>query len=124
MQCPGCNAKVVDGSKFCSKCGSALPHACPNCGHAVLPEDRFCSECGTSVLARRAGAGLAEVPALASANGSGAERRQLTIMFCDMVGSSALSTRLDAEEQADVIAAFHTCCAKEIKTLAAWWHNT
>jgi class 3 adenylate cyclase len=38
-------------------------------------------------------------------------------MFCDMVGSSALSTRLDPEEQADIIAAFHTCCAKEIKTL-------
>jgi class 3 adenylate cyclase/predicted ATPase len=38
-------------------------------------------------------------------------------MFCDMVGSSALSTRLDPEEQGDVIAAFHTCCANEIKTL-------
>jgi class 3 adenylate cyclase len=38
-------------------------------------------------------------------------------MFCDMVGSSALSTRLDAEEQREVIAAFHTCCANEIKVL-------
>jgi class 3 adenylate cyclase len=38
-------------------------------------------------------------------------------MFCDMVGSSALSTRLDPEEQSDVIAAFHSCCAKEIKAL-------
>jgi hypothetical protein len=35
-------------------------------------------------------------------------------MFCDMVGSSALSTRLDAEEQREVIAA---CCANEIKVL-------
>jgi class 3 adenylate cyclase len=34
-----------------------------------------------------------------------------------MVGSSALSTRLDPEEQGDVIAAFHTCCANEIKAL-------
>jgi class 3 adenylate cyclase len=46
-----------------------------------------------------------------------AERRQLTIMFCDMVGSSALSTRLDPEEQSDVIAAFHSCCAKEVQSL-------
>ncbi len=38
-------------------------------------------------------------------------------MFCDMVASSALSTRLDPEEQGDVIAAFHTCCANEIKSL-------
>jgi class 3 adenylate cyclase/predicted ATPase len=45
------------------------------------------------------------------------ERRQLTILFCDMVGSSALSTRLDPEEQGEVIAAFHSCCAREIKAL-------
>jgi predicted ATPase/class 3 adenylate cyclase len=38
-------------------------------------------------------------------------------MFCDMVGSSALSTRLDPEEQREVIAAFHSGCAKEIKAL-------
>jgi class 3 adenylate cyclase len=49
--------------------------------------------------------------------GAAAERRQLTIMFCDMVGSSALATRLDPEEQSDVIAAFHACCANEINAL-------
>ncbi len=38
-------------------------------------------------------------------------------MFCDMVGSSALSTRLDPEEQRDVVSAFQTCCANEIKRL-------
>jgi class 3 adenylate cyclase/predicted ATPase len=38
-------------------------------------------------------------------------------MFCDMVGSSALSMRLDPEEQSDVVAAFHTCCAKEVASL-------
>ena len=54
---------------------------------------------------------------ITQAAGAAAERRQLTIMFCDMVGSSALSTRLDPEEQGDVIASFHTCCANEIKAL-------
>jgi predicted ATPase/class 3 adenylate cyclase len=38
-------------------------------------------------------------------------------MFCDMVGSSALSLRLDPEEQGDIIAAFHTCCAQEVTAL-------
>jgi class 3 adenylate cyclase/tetratricopeptide (TPR) repeat protein len=38
-------------------------------------------------------------------------------MFCDMVGSSALSTRLDPEEQRDVVSAFQGCCATEIKRL-------
>jgi class 3 adenylate cyclase/predicted ATPase len=36
-----------------------------------------------------------------------AERRQLTVMFCDLVGSTALSARLDPEELRDVIAAYH-----------------
>ena len=38
-------------------------------------------------------------------------------MFCDMVGSSVLSTRLDPEDQRDVVSAFQTCCANEIKGL-------
>jgi class 3 adenylate cyclase/predicted ATPase len=60
---------------------------------------------------------MASRPVSPLASPSSAERRQLTIMFCDMVGSSALSTKLDPEEQGDVIAAFHTCCASEIKSL-------
>jgi len=38
-----------------------------------------------------------------------AERRQLTVMFCDLVGSTALSARLDPEEMWGVIAAYHAC---------------
>src|SRR5204863_7476445 len=43
--------------------------------------------------------------------GSSAERRQLTVMFCDLVGSTAMSTRLDPEDLRDVIAAYHKCTA-------------
>jgi class 3 adenylate cyclase len=46
---------------------------------------------------------------------SSAERRQVTIMFCDMVGSTALSTKLDQEEQRDVSSTFLSACATEIK---------
>jgi class 3 adenylate cyclase len=41
-----------------------------------------------------------------------AERRQLTVMFCDLVGSTALSARLDPEELRDVIAAYHRAVAE------------
>ena len=40
-----------------------------------------------------------------------AERRQLTIMFCDLVGSTALAARLDPEDLREVIGAYHRCCA-------------
>jgi class 3 adenylate cyclase len=44
-----------------------------------------------------------------------AERRQLTVMFCDLVGSTALSARLDPEELREVIGAYHGCCAAVIE---------
>jgi class 3 adenylate cyclase/tetratricopeptide (TPR) repeat protein len=43
-----------------------------------------------------------------------AERRQLTVMFCDLVGSTALSARLDPEEMREVIRAYHNAVAGEI----------
>ena len=43
--------------------------------------------------------------------GADAERRQLTVMFCDLVGSTALSARLDPEDLREVIGAYHRCCA-------------
>ncbi len=40
-----------------------------------------------------------------------AERRQLTVMFCDLVGSTALSARLDPEDMREVVGAYHRSCA-------------
>ena len=44
-----------------------------------------------------------------------AERRQLTVMFCDLVGSTAMSARLDPEDMREMIAAYHQCCASLIE---------
>jgi class 3 adenylate cyclase len=43
--------------------------------------------------------------------GNAAERRQLTVMFCDLVGSTAISARLDPEDMRAIIGAYHKCCA-------------
>jgi class 3 adenylate cyclase len=45
--------------------------------------------------------------AAASETHAGAERRQLTIMFCDLVGSTALAARLDPEDLREVLGAYH-----------------
>jgi class 3 adenylate cyclase len=42
------------------------------------------------------------------------ERRQLTVMFRDLVGSTAMSAGLDPEDVRDVIGAYHRCCAAQI----------
>src|ERR1700691_5092117 len=44
-----------------------------------------------------------------------AERRQLTVMFCDLVGSTAMSARLDPEDLRGIISAYHRCCATLIE---------
>src|SRR5208282_5038485 len=43
--------------------------------------------------------------------GADAERRQLTVMFCDLVGSTALAARLDPEDMREIVGAYHHCCA-------------
>ena len=43
-----------------------------------------------------------------------AERRQLTVMFCDLVGSTALSARLDPEDMREIVGAYHRSCAEQI----------
>ncbi|WP_338832266.1 adenylate/guanylate cyclase domain-containing protein [Bradyrhizobium sp. 27S5] len=53
-------------------------------------------------------------PDRSGAKATEAERRQLTIMFADLVGSTALSARLDPEELRDIIGTYHRCCAEVI----------
>jgi class 3 adenylate cyclase/tetratricopeptide (TPR) repeat protein len=52
----------------------------------------------------------------AASPAEGAERRQLTVMFCDLVGSTALSARLDPEDLRDVIGAYHRTVAGVVKS--------
>jgi class 3 adenylate cyclase len=44
-----------------------------------------------------------------------AERRQLTVMFCDLVGSTALSAQLDPEELQEVVRAYQETCTRVIR---------
>ncbi|MBV9954700.1 MAG: zinc ribbon domain-containing protein, partial [Pseudolabrys sp.] len=104
MNCPQCGASVGTGWKFCGDCGSPLPWRCTACGSENPAEKRFCTECGVGAPAapQRAGAPLPPPPST-----SLAERRQLTVMFADLVGSTALGARLDPEDLREVIAAYH-----------------
>jgi class 3 adenylate cyclase len=62
-------------------------------------------------LAPDAGRAAAEgLPPASPANATAeAERRQLTVMFCDLVGSTPLSTRFDPEDLREIVGAYHRC---------------
>jgi len=47
--------------------------------------------------------------------GNGAERRQVTVMFCDLVGSTSLSTSMDPEDLREVISAYQNCVAETVR---------
>src|SRR5439155_1398468 len=59
------------------------------------------------------------VPAAAAASG-GAERRQLTVMFCDLVGSTPLSARYDPEDLREIVGAYHRCVAVTVARYAGF----
>src|SRR6516165_1070340 len=69
-------------------------------------------------LAAGAGRAAAEdVPAASPANAPAeAERRQVTVMFCDLVGSTPLSTRFDPEELREIVGAYHRCVTEVVRT--------
>jgi predicted ATPase/class 3 adenylate cyclase len=101
MQCPSCAADTAEGSRFCNCCGVALPPRCGECGHSNTAGSKFCANCG----ARLTGQGSAPP----------AERRQVTVMFCDLVGSTALSAGLDPEDLRAVIATYYREVASEVQ---------
>src|SRR5690242_13069367 len=50
----------------------------------------------------------------------GAERRQVTVMFSDLVGSTALSARMDPEDLREVISAYQKCAAETVARLGGF----
>jgi hypothetical protein len=87
VTCPGCGADVDATSRFCADCGAALGRRCPECAEPVDAAKRFCAHCGAA-LAREAG------PPAPDAEG---EHKPVTVLFCDIVGSTSIAERIGAE---------------------------
>ena len=90
MRCSRCQTENREGRKFCASCGAALVRAC-ECGYANDAADRFCGGCGRPL--ERAGEAAADRPVETDG-----DRRPVAIMFCDLVGYTRLSSKLDPEE--------------------------
>ena len=102
MRCPRCSAGNSAGMKFCGQCGAALGHACPSCGASNPPEHRFCGQCGAPLT--MPGPQNGEFADARSALPG--EIKQVTVLFCDIVGSVPLTDRLGAEAMRDLVSSF------------------
>ena len=106
MKCPKCQFENPDGIKFCVECGNKLEITCPECGFSNSPSFKFCGECGHNLRLplepapepkdlsfdekldkslRYLPKGLTE-KILAQRGRIEEERKQVTVMFCDMEG--------------------------------------
>ena len=83
---------------------------CPNCGF-LNPSFKFCGECGTSLdsPSRPRQIPAVDTAAMEQTLPHGAERRQLTVLFCDIVDSTAFAEKLDPEELRNLLEIYRTC---------------
>ena len=112
MRCSRCNAENPVGMRFCGQCAAPLGGVCPACGAANPPENRFCGSCAAPLDAYHP-PGFAE--AAPKAPGFAGELKQVSVLFCDIVGSTALTERLGAEAMHDLVNRFLEVSIAEIR---------
>ena len=110
MRCRGCNSENPEATRFCGNCGAPLKNQCVKCGSENPPRFKFCGECGAP-LDSNAEAVRAETQPRATPAG---ERRHLTVLFCDLVGSTAIAAQLDPEDWRETVAGYHRAAAEAI----------
>ena len=116
MNCSQCQTANPEGAKFCMSCGSPLAPSLPECGTDLPGEARFCLNCGHQLgqpaEAASPSAGLDQyiprellekLEAARASGGMQSERRIVTMLFCDVTGSTAAAEQLDPEEWAEIM---------------------
>ncbi len=116
MKCSKCQIENDPDARFCEGCGAKLEALCPECGNTIRPGSKFCKHCGHNLtippepaskdlsldeklekIQKYLPKGITE-KILAQRDRIEGERKQVTVMFCDMEGFTQLSVRLGPEE--------------------------
>ena len=116
MKCPKCQSENPESAKFCVECGGKLEIICPKCDFSNSASFKFCAECGHNLtlpsepstkdlsfdekldkIQRYLPKGITE-KILSQREKIEGERKQVTVMFCDMEGFTSLVERIGPEE--------------------------
>jgi len=116
MKCPKCSSTIRPGIKFCEECGSRLETICHSCKARIPLGVKFCGECGSKFnlrsepisedisfeeklrkIQKYLPTGLAE-KILSKKEKIEGERKQVTVLFCDMKGFTPLVDLIGAEK--------------------------
>ena len=113
VTCGNCGADCPEKDRFCAHCGTALYRICSHCGRKNAQSSAHCSHCNAALQSKNPVRW--EKPAVAS--GRPLERRQLTIMFTDLVDSTGLADSMDPEDFLALIEAHRTIAVAPITRL-------
>jgi ABC-type oligopeptide transport system substrate-binding subunit/class 3 adenylate cyclase len=115
MKCHNCSYENPSDARFCQNCGQPLERVCPSCDTFNSPNAKFCKQCGApltglsnrlAALRQSAPQSLQDKIRLASAKIEG-ERKPVTILFTDIVGSTSFAEKLDPEEWKEIVSGAH-----------------
>jgi class 3 adenylate cyclase/DNA-binding winged helix-turn-helix (wHTH) protein/predicted ATPase len=126
--CPRCHHVNLSEAQFCNACGTPLGVTCSTCRRANPPGAAFCHACATPLKRPTP----APMPAAADVSPDQeedqvavlppeappfpeAERRHLTVVFCDLVESTRLAEGLDPEDYRDVVRTYQVACTEVIE---------
>jgi class 3 adenylate cyclase/tetratricopeptide (TPR) repeat protein len=121
MKCTKCRTENPKRAKFCIECGKPMEFQCPQCGAETPAEGKFCMECGHNLsllseptpkslsfdeklnkIQRYLPSGLTE-KILSQRDKIEGERKQVTVMFCDLEGFTPFVDQVGAEEAYDIM---------------------
>jgi class 3 adenylate cyclase len=117
MTCARCEAVSREGARFCESCGASLFVACPRCGVDVAAGARFCRRCGgalSSGVGEYTPRHLTET-VLTSRGALDGERKQVTVLFCGLAGSTGLAESVGAERMHALLERFFGLALAEIQ---------
>src|ERR1051325_10690012 len=125
MTCLHCQHANPADAQFCTGCGQPLARLCPACQTPNTLDSRFCKACGTSLTASpqpdlRAAAPQSYTPRhltekiLTSRSALEGERKQVTVLFCDLENSTGLAERLGPEAMHTLLNRFFELALAEV----------
>lgn len=128
MKCTNCSFENPADAKFCENCGNPLDRACPNCNKPVSANAKFCKNCGYNLAGgsapitktesldalRRAAPQNVASKILAARDKAEGERKLVTALFTDIVGSTTLAEQMDPEDWREIVSGAHRCVSEAV----------
>src|SRR5689334_17016591 len=108
MHCSICQTDNTTGSRFCNQCGNPFGRLCAKCSSENPIQSRYCAQCGTQLES------ATPIHAEGTYDRLAGERRHLTVLFSDLVGSTEIASHLDPEQWREIVADYHQAAAAAI----------